>query len=45
MIRLETEGQLTPVKLSRKPAAMTFYRRAQVRALAEGRPDNDPISC
>ena len=27
IIRLETEGQLTPVKLSRKPAAMTFYRR------------------
>ena len=37
IIRLETEGQLTPVKLSRKPGAKTFYRRAQVRALAEGK--------
>ena len=37
IIRLETEGQLTPIKLSRKPTAMTFYKRTQVRALAEGR--------
>ena len=36
IIRLETEGQLTPVKLSRKPGAMTFYRRAQVCALCGG---------
>ena len=37
VIRLETEGQLTPVKLSRKPAAMTFYRREQVYGLTMGR--------
>ena len=37
IIRLETEGQLTPVKLSRKPAAMTFYRREQVYGLTMGR--------
>ena len=37
IIRLETEGQLTPVKLSRKPAAMTFYRREEVYGLTMGR--------
>ena len=37
IIRLETEGQLTPIKLSRKPAAMTFYRHEQVYGLTMGR--------
>ena len=40
VIRLELEGQLTAIKLSRKRSAMTFYRRAEVCGLAEGRPDN-----
>ena len=37
VIRLELEGRLTAIKLSQKRSAMTFYRRAQVCALAEGR--------
>ena len=37
VIRLELEGRLTAIKLSRKRSAMTFYRRAQVCGLAEGR--------
>ena len=37
VIRLELEGQLTAIKLSRKRSAMTFYRRDQVCGLAEGR--------
>jgi hypothetical protein len=38
VIRLELEGRLTAIKLSRKRSAMTFYARSQVCALAEGRP-------
>jgi hypothetical protein len=37
VIRLELEGQLTAIKLSKKSAAMTFYRRAEVCRLAEGK--------
>ena len=37
VIRLELEGRLTAIKLSSKRSAMTFYRRSQVCALAEGR--------
>ena len=37
VIRLELEGRLTAIKLSKKRSAMTFYRRAQVCGLAEGR--------
>ena len=37
IIRLELEGRLTAIKLSRKRSAMTFYRRDQVCGLAEGR--------
>ena len=37
IIRLELEGQLTAIKLSKKRSAMTFYRRDQVCGLAEGR--------
>jgi len=37
VIRLELEGRLTAIKLSKKRTAMTFYRRDQVCALAEGR--------
>ena len=36
IIRLELEGRLTAIKLSRKRSAMTFYRRDQVCSLAEG---------
>jgi hypothetical protein len=34
VMRLEAEGVLTAIKLSRKPTAMTFYKVAQVHALA-----------
>jgi hypothetical protein len=37
IIRLELEGRLTAIKLSQKRSAMTFYRRSEVCALAEGR--------
>ena len=37
VIRLESEGRLTAIKLSNKRTAMTFYRRDQVCRLAEGR--------
>ena len=37
VIRLELEGRLTAIKLSKKRSAMLFYRRSQVCALAEGR--------
>ena len=36
IIRLELEGQLTAIKLSKKRTSMTFYRRDQVCSLAEG---------
>ena len=36
VIRLELEGRLTAIKLSKKRTAMTFYRRDQVCGLAEG---------
>ena len=38
IIRLELEGRLTAIKLSKKRSAMTFYRRDQVCRLAEGSP-------
>ena len=33
--RLEREGQLRPVRLSRSPTAMVFFRASDVRALVE----------
>jgi hypothetical protein len=35
VIRLEATGVLSPIKLGNRPSSMTFYRAADVRALAE----------
>ena len=35
--RLELEGRLSAIKLSKKRSARTLYRRSQVCRLAEGR--------
>jgi hypothetical protein len=34
--RLEEQGRLTPIRLSRSPTAMVFYAADQVLALARG---------
>ena len=45
VIRLELEGRLTAIKLSKKRTAMTFYRAPKCALLQRGGPDNDTVSC
>jgi hypothetical protein len=37
LLRLERERQLTPIKLSRRPASKTYYSVSEIHALAAGR--------